>query len=833
LLENIEAADWKVPQLHLDLNLTEIHSSLVANGQALGSDFSINADAPINRTNGRFVFNRIDGSFSIADAAKVITNLAAKTNAIDPAVTVPPSQSNGSFSATLNGNKIAAAEMNLILKPLDPKLASSIAAKANWQPEKPLALALEAGGLNLDAAYDLQNASYEGGMKLDHFNSARIEPWLAVVKTKLGGVIDLTGSWKGNGEVKPNKHRGNLVLADAAWMRTDLPAVNASGEIAYDFPSSFTTKSLVMKSNKQTISLDAKLSESLLELTNLRWLDGSVEMAGGSAKLPVPEDLSKWREMISNEKKPLDVSIESKVLSLALLKDWLPAAAKLDRKSTGQLSLRISGTYAEPELLAQMELKNLRSPEQPKLPPADLKITLSGKNARLSIDANATTPTYPPAVMTASMPFRPAVWTENPDSITQEEITARLDLPRIDLSKFSTLLAFAQKLTGILTGNVIVAGQLGKPTVKGSLDLIGGSIELKNKTIPTIGGVTASVDMALDKIMLKSLKATMAGGTLQAGGTLGITQGKSSNLDFKIIGDHLPLVRNDLMIVRANANLRLTGSFDKAAVSGSVGIVDSLFYRDIELLPIGSPFVAPSAAELPRLDSAAAPTAAIPAPFHDWSLNVLVSTVNPVLIRGNFAKGSAEGRIKIGGTIGKPAPDGEVKISDLQASLPFSTLKVQKGFVRFAPATGFDPILDIKGTAEPRPYRVNVYAYGRASAPHLVLTSSPPLPPNEIMTLLATGTTTAGLEDPRMASSRAMQLLIEEMRRGRFLIGKRLRPLLGLLDRVDFSLADSDPYSGSAYSSATISITDRWFVTAGMGENGNSRILGIWRLSFR
>jgi hypothetical protein len=101
------------------------------------------------------------------------------------------------------------------------------------------------------------------------------------------------------------------------------------------------------------------------------------------------------------------------------------------------------------------------------------------------------------------------------------------------------------------------------------------------------------------------------------------------------------------------------------------------------------------------------------------------------------------------------------------------------------------------------------------------------------MTLLATGTTTSGLEDPQAASSRALQLLVEEMRRGRFRIGKRLRPLLGLLDRVDFSLAEADPYSSESFSTATLSITDRWFLSAGMSATGDSRMLAIWRLSFR
>jgi hypothetical protein len=114
-----------------------------------------------------------------------------------------------------------------------------------------------------------------------------------------------------------------------------------------------------------------------------------------------------------------------------------------------------------------------------------------------------------------------------------------------------------------------------------------------------------------------------------------------------------------------------------------------------------------------------------------------------------------------------------------------------------------------------------------------VLTSMPPLPENEIMTLLATGTTTSGLEDPQTASTRALQLLIEELRRGRFRFGKQLRPVLALLDRVEFSLAEADPYSSDQFTTATIALSDRWFISAGMGSEGDSRVMAIWRLSFR
>ena len=114
-----------------------------------------------------------------------------------------------------------------------------------------------------------------------------------------------------------------------------------------------------------------------------------------------------------------------------------------------------------------------------------------------------------------------------------------------------------------------------------------------------------------------------------------------------------------------------------------------------------------------------------------------------------------------------------------------------------------------------------------------MLTSEPPLPENEIMTLLATGTTSAGLEDSQAASSRAMQLLIEEMRRGRFPLGKRLRPLLGLLDNVDFSLAETDPYDSDSYSSATLKLSEKLYVTAGLAAEGDQRVMAIWRIRFR
>ncbi len=835
LLENVVFRDWSAAEVNLGTSLQSDLATLTVNAKALGTELTVEAGAPVTRSATQFLLGNATGRFNITSVPALLAELAKRTPAIDPNAPVPPSSLEGNFTLALalTGNRPQAADVDLVIKPTDPKLASDISAKGHWQPDAPVTAELAVDGLKASVIYQIQPATYQASLGLDGFTNTRVDRWLAIVKVKPGGIADLTGKWSGGGEIKTGRHHGEINFTRAAWTRESGPAITAIGGVAYDWPGKVETRGLRLQSNDQTIALEAALADDLLVLKRFLWTDGTGDIAEGTASLPVPKDFSEWREMLANDARPIELDITSRVLSPGLLKQWLPAAEKIDPRSTGQVQLKISGTYAEPVVDATLEARDLRSPAQPKLPPADLKVTLKGGDGKLTLDAIATAPDFPAATMRANLPFRPSEWAKDPKLIAGEPLDARVDLPRLDLSRFTTLVPSAEQVTGFLTGNVVAKGKIGKPGLKGELTLASGGIRFKDGRFPAIENLTAAVDLALDKISLKLLKTTVAGGTLTGSGSLAITSGKPGNLDFKLRGDHLPLLRNDLLILRANIDLRLQGPWEKAALSGTVGAVDSVFYRDIELLPIGTPFNSPSAAALPKIDPPKSSSPSMPEPFRNWGLNVTVRTQEPFLIRGNLATGEVNGSIRVGGTLGNPLPDGSMKISEFRATLPFSTLYVRSGTVSFTPAAGFDPILEIRGTAEPRPYQITVYAYGRMSNPQLVLTSNPPLPDNEIMTLLATGTTTTGLENPQAASSRALQLLAEEIRRGRFRFGKQLRPLLGLLDRVDFSIAEADPYSSDSFSTATLALTDRWFLSAGVGGEGDSRVMAIWRLSFR
>ena len=834
--DEIAWQDWSGKELAIGATLDPEKAGLALTVQALGTSVALNAEVPISRMETKFLLGEANGTVKVADVPALLAELSKKYPAIKVEEPVPASSLDGRFKVAFDEtNKPRGTDATLLLLPVDPVEVSQVLVKGHWEPEAPVSAEVEMDGLKASGRYEIPVKRYQGTLSLEDFKNSRIDRWLAVGGIKVGGQAGVSGTWTGTGDLVAGRHQGDLVLGNANWVQLEKPGIEATGSVSYDWPGRVEVKGLKALTQNQTVIADAIMADGMLELKQFLWTDGETPMAEGSAKLPVPEDFSKWRETLAKDKRAVDVSIESRVLSLAKLQPFLPAAAKLDEKSTGQAKIRITGSYESPVVDLSLDLVNLRTPENPKVPPADLKLTIKGNEGRMVLDGAITTPDYQPAVIKAAMPFNPAGWAENLGMILEEPIEARLDLPKLDLSRFASLVPALKQLTGVATGNVVVAGQVGKPEMKGSLNLANGSVVLADGDFPPITGVGADIDLTLEQVAVKTLKATIAGGTVQAGGKLAMNAGKPGDIDFRLQANHVPLVRNDMMIVRASANLNLNGPFEKAALTGTVGIVDSLFYRDIELLPIGTTSRGGlAAAELPKIDAAKkSPAAGVPAPFGDWTLNVTVRTDDPFLIRGNLGTGEAIAQIKVGGTVANPAPDGYVRIRDGVAVLPFSTLKVPNGYVRFTPETGFDPILEIRGQAEPRPYRVDVYVYGRASDPQLVLTSNPPLPENEIMTLLATGTTTAGLENTQAASSRALQLLFEEMRRGRLPFARQLRPVMKVLDRVDFNLAEADPYDGDSFTTATIALSDRWFISAGMGSEGDTRVLGIWRLSFR
>jgi hypothetical protein len=843
-VEGFSYDGWEVPEASVGLVIEEGKFSANVAGKSFDSDVTVEGGGEFDRSGfaeGKPVLERIAGNLRIAQAGRALRALDAKLNLPQDFATFPDSTVAGKWSVDFSEKGFGGVAVDLVMEAQEAD-ASVIRLDASFVDGAVSVKRFAADGLEFSGKYTLKTQAYEARQTLAEFDSARIAPWLegAGIASPGGGVVSI--KWEGSGILSEMTLRGEITDLDGTWVLTDpdgtaRPPVSAkAAKISYDWPGKADVSGLILETQGQTVSLNAKLAEALLTLEKFVWLEGDMELAKGRGTLPMPEDFAKLDEFLVNDTRPLDLTLDSEILPLAKLRPWIPSLERIDEKATGKIGLKIAGSLAEPEVDALVEIREVSVPGRSEIPKSDVTLKLTARDGRADISAEAVTPDYAPATFKAEMAFLPKKWAENPESLLAEEIKGRLDLPRIELSRFQSLIPGALELGGVMTGKVVIAGTVGDPIIDGGLNLSGGKLRLKGDAIPELSGIGFDVEANMKTVVIKGTVGDLAGGSVRIDGKMEITNAAGDGLgplDVSVKGVGLPLVRNEFLILRANADLRITGTIADARVSGEVGIIDSVFFKDIELLPIGKPFLAPPAASLPKGDVPAGIGNAVPPPFNEWTADIAVKTIDPILIRGNLGRGRVDVGLRISGKLGDPKPDGKVRISKAVARLPFSTLEVREGYLTFTPQNGFDPTLEIRGSAEPRPYRVQVYAYGRMSDPQLVLTSEPPLPENEIMTLLATGTTSAGLEDSQAASSRAMQLLIEELRRGRFLFGTRLRPVLGLLDNVDFSLADTDPYGSDSYSSATLKLSDKWNITAGLGSEGDERIMAIWRLRFR
>jgi hypothetical protein len=205
--------------------------------------------------------------------------------------------------------------------------------------------------------------------------------------------------------------------------------------------------------------------------------------------------------------------------------------------------------------------------------------------------------------------------------------------------------------------------------------------------------------------------------------------------------------------------VRIFGPLASASVTGDIGITQSRFFKQIDILPLelpGKPAPPPPPAPPanPSIDSP---------PLRDWKFALKIHTKDPFLIHGNLANGSALVDLTIGGTGKAPTLEGSVRIENFVASLPFSNLNVTNGFVYFTKDDPFVPNLNIQATSTMQDYNINVYIYGTASDPKTVMSSEPPLRQEDIVSLLATGATTSNLNSGTGIAGRAAVLLLQSV----------------------------------------------------------------------
>src|SRR5213079_2679015 len=187
----------------------------------------------------------------------------------------------------------------------------------------------------------------------------------------------------------------------------------------------------------------------------------------------------------------------------------------------------------------------------------------------------------------------------------------------------------------------------------------------------------------------------------------------------------------------------------------------------------------------------------------------------------------------LNGTGLHPGLQGQVRLENFDATLPFSTLTVQYGFLYFTPDDPLNPRIELHGTSLIRDYTINVYIYGTSLAPEAIFTSEPPLPQEEIISLLATGTTREQLTgNNNVLAGRAAMLLVQQLYRKVFKKGQGTQSS-SVFDRLDLDVGTVDPRTGQQQAIARFKINDQFVVLGDLGVGGDYRGMVKYLIRFK
>jgi hypothetical protein len=703
--------------------------------------------------------------------------------------------------------------------------------------------------VNATGTFNLQPPQhYNGKASASIANLAVLQPLLRAFsnQSQLAGSFKL--DWEGSGNAQAFKNTGNLKLVLEKARYANLQGLQANIDASYS-PEGLDVPIIFFATTNMDFNAIARTKDGTLEIDKIQLnqvvapqpqrpgRSGAAGTARSSTASQTGEGAQPqqranyaygyvsipfvWRNL--GTKSPV-ISSSGKVSAIVQLEklDLKRLAHDLGIPSTmsGVVNARLDGdgTIADLKTRLDLQVRDLRNEQWQKMEPATFELSAETAQNRLTASGKLQQPRIHPLEINASMPFDVPKIVQARGFPDDTPVTAKARLPRSSVNFVRQFVPDLQRLDGDLGLDVDVSGTFGHPVFSGAADMTINVARFTNATLPALQSFNARCTFRDNTLTLDRFGGDLAGGPFTMNGRITFIKLTEPTLDLQLRAQSVLVARNDTLTARADADVRVTGPFAAATVSGNVALTNSRFLKNIDLIPIGLPGrPAPQPpAERPEFFSLPSP------PFRDWKFDVTIKTKDPVLIRGNLATGEATTDLKLIGTGVDPGLQGVVQMEGVEATLPFSRLDVSRGSLTFDPNDSTNPTIDLQGTSVIRDYTVRVYVYGTLLSPQAVFTSEPPLPQEEIISLIATGATRQELSTGNVLAGRAAMLLIQQLYRK---IVKKGEPTDSntVFNRLDLDLGTVDPRTGQQQATVRFKLTDQFVLTGDVGVHGDFR----------
>jgi translocation and assembly module TamB len=401
---------------------------------------------------------------------------------------------------------------------------------------------------------------------------------------------------------------------------------------------------------------------------------------------------------------------------------------------------RLTGTMAQPNGTVRLTARGLRATTGPgrSLPPTDLTttVTLQGTTARL--DATATAgPSHLALTGTVGLATPTAL---------DLRATGAVDLAMTD----PLLTPDGRRARGRLTLDTTISGTAAAPSVTGTANLANGAFRDFAQGID-LSGITAAVTADGGAVRLTQLTAKAGPGTIDANGNVDLTA-PGMPIDLTVTARQARPLENDLVTASLDADLTIRGNLAGPPTGGpptggppTGGPLTAAGHVLVRRVDIRIPERLPATVATLNVRVAGTPPPPPAPPPAQIALNVTIDAPQQIFVRGRGVDAELGGQVVLTGTTSQPVPSGGFTLRHGQFSLAGQVLSFTSGQVSFNGGSLTDPSLNFVASTTAANVTANLTITGTANAPKITLSSTPPLPQDEVLSYLLYGTRTASL----------------------------------------------------------------------------------------
>ncbi len=381
------------------------------------------------------------------------------------------------------------------------------------------------------------------------------------------------------------------------------------------------------------------------------------------------------------------------------------------------------------------------------------------------------------------------------------DLRAEIDVP--DLAWIARRVPQVRRVAGSVGGTIELRGTAREPRLGGDVGLTAGELRLTT-AFPAMRALEGRLLLEGDTVRVERFTGEFGASPFELTGELAL-EDEEPRLSLTIAGEDLLLYRSVDARVRADARLAVSGPISALRAEGELVLTDGRFGRDVDLFAaLQGEAAPPSAARGLDLGLWSDP------PLSALSFDVTVSASEPFVLKNNLIRGALRPDLRLTGTGEVPVLKGRVYVDETSLSLPSGRLLVESGLVLFGEENPFVPTLELNGRTRIKGYDIRARVTGDYDDPEIELSSTPPLPNEDLAILFLTGQLPEGTVGERGAgAAQTVAVYVAQDIVKRWFSDGGLDDEESILERLEIEIGTDVTRSGGSTARIVYLLTDR------------------------